>query len=421
MTHIFRVLMMCCLMVELVWAEDVKLNVLIEEALQNNPEILAAQQDENMALTRPSQVHARPDPMLQVEFQNIGLNGFSVGQKDMSMAGISFSQVFPYPGKRALRRTVAEKEAQQTGARIQVIRASVIMGVKTAYYDLDHIHHALDVVDRTRDVLKEFEIIAQARYAVGKGVQQDVWKAQVELSMLTEKQMMLEQMKEGLEAQLNRWLNRPIETFLGTPERIGESVNLPPLEDFVLLAREYNPELVAARNRIGIQEAQVALMQKEYKPDFAVSAGWRSRGGLEDLYQVMVDVELPVNRARRRQGVLEAQALVGSAQHMYRAIEETVLADVRETLAMARTSQKLSELYEHAIIPQATFSLSSAQAGYRVGQVDFLMVLDNIRTLLDSEFARHEKLVDYHKAVARLEAMIGTPLVVQDGKLRHGH
>ena len=88
-----------------------------------------------------------------------------------------------------------------------------------------------------------------------------------------------------------------------------------------------------------------------------------------------------------------------------------ILAKVRDLSSMAAKSARLVELYRTAIVPQATFSLESATSAYRVGKVDFLMILDSVRTLLEDELMVQEQLTDYHKAVARLEEVVGVPVV----------
>jgi outer membrane protein TolC len=387
------------------------LQALVDEALEKNPEILRAQQMWEMARAKAPQAKALPDPMLQLELQNIGLTDYTVGEMDMSMAGISLAQPIPYPGKRRLRQQVAEKEAEAAGEMVEAARRSVVSRLKVAYYDLAFTHQALEVVDRTRDILREFEQTARARYSVGQGMQQDVLKAQVELSMLVQRSAALEQRRTGTSAMLNSLLDRPPDALLGVPDTLSLPRAILPLEQLNRLAREHNPELWNRQREVEAGELEVALMKKEYRPDFAVSAGWRSRGGFDDLYQVMVEVELPYQRERRRYGVQEALAGHQAALKDRRAVEEMVLAQVRDFSSMAATASRLVSLYQSAIIPQAALSLESALAAYRVGQVDFLMLLDNVRALLENELMLYEQLTDYHRAAARLEEVVGAPVV----------
>lgn len=71
----------------------------------------------------------------------------------------------------------------------------MVAEVKDAYFDLYYLNKALGVVTKTKTLLEQFTKIAEARYAVGKGIQQDVLKAQVEFSKLLEQETLLEQRK----------------------------------------------------------------------------------------------------------------------------------------------------------------------------------------------------------------------------------
>ena len=51
-----------------------------------------------------------------------------------------------------------------------------------------------------------------------------------------------------------------------------------------------------------------------------------------------------------------------------------------------------------------------AQAGYAVGKVDLLTLLNSLLTLQDSQLELHSEIVNHEKALARLEAVTGGPL-----------
>jgi hypothetical protein len=70
----------------------------------------------------------------------------------------------------------------------------------------------------------------------------------------------------------------------------------------------------------------------------------------------------------------------------------------------------LLNLYSTTIVPQSSLSLESAIAGYEVGKVDFLTLLDNLVTLLNYELSYYEQLTNEEKAVAALEPLVGVTL-----------
>ena len=83
---------------------------------------------------------------------------------------------------------------------------------------------------------------------------------------------------------------------------------------------------------------------------------------------------------------------------------------IKDAYLMAVTSEKLVDLYASAAIPQATLTLESGIAAYESGSIDFLMLLDDLKTLFTYELGYYEQLANVEKAVAMLEPLVGAPL-----------
>ena len=95
------------------------LDTLIEEALENNPEISAAKSRSEVYREKIAQSDALEDPMLGLGIVNLPTS-FSFRDEDMTMKEVSISQKFPFPGKRPLMREMAEKEAEAVHTEIQL-------------------------------------------------------------------------------------------------------------------------------------------------------------------------------------------------------------------------------------------------------------------------------------------------------------
>ncbi len=83
---------------------------------------------------------------------------------------------------------------------------------------------------------------------------------------------------------------------------------------------------------------------------------------------------------------------------------------IKDRYLAATNAQRLLTLYGTTIIPQSALSLESAIAGYEVGKVDFLTLLNNLVTLLNYELGYYEQLSNVEKAIAGLEPLVGIPL-----------
>ena len=196
-------------------SEKPLLNVdkLVDEALQNNPEILAAKKKWEVFKEKVPQASAFEDPMFGFGIVNLPTN-FSFKDEDMTMKEIlSSPRSFRFYGKRRLMGEMAEKEAEAVFTEIQEKVNRIIKDVKTAYYELSHVYRTTEVTQRNKKILEDFAKIAETRYAVGEGIQQDVLKAHVEVSKMVDELIMLEQKKRALEAKLDR----PLKPSSGEP------------------------------------------------------------------------------------------------------------------------------------------------------------------------------------------------------------
>ncbi len=204
------------------WPETPKLNLeeLVKEAMQNNPEILAAQKKWDVFKAKVPQASALEDPMLGFGIVNLPTN-FSFRDEDMTMKEVSISQKFPFPGKRPLMKEMAEKEAEAVSAEISGKVHQIIRDIKAAYYELSHVYRTSEVTQRNKRILEDFAKIAETRYSLGEGLQQDVLKAHLEVSKMVDELLMLDQKKRALGAKLNSLLNQPPETPLGEPEEVA--------------------------------------------------------------------------------------------------------------------------------------------------------------------------------------------------------
>jgi outer membrane protein TolC len=399
-------------------SEKPLLNVekLIEEALQNNPEILAQKKRWEVFKEKVPQAFALEDPMLGLGIISLPTN-FSFKDEDMTMKEISISQRFPFPGKRPLMREMAEKEAEAVFTEIQERVNRIVKEVKTAYYDLSHVYRTLEVTQRNKKILEDFAKIAGTRYAVGEGIQQDVLKAHVEVSRMVDELIMLEQKKRALEAKLNALLNRPPETPAGIPEEVIFRKLPITIEEFRKMALESNPTLKGMKNMIEAKEKAYALAKREYYPDLTARFAYGQRdNGPEmkrrDMLTGMVEVNIPIfYKSKQDRKVAEAKADIQAIEAQYQAMRNEIQFMITDMATMIQRTERQLELYKTGIIPQASLRLNSAMSAYRVNKADFMTLLDSQMTLYKYELEYHLALAEYEKNVASLEAAVGKRLL----------
>jgi len=384
----------------------ISLPALIAEFDQANPEVRAARQRWEAAKAVVPQVQTLPDPRLQFGYQRMPM------AEPVQGAMYGFGQEIPFPGKLRLKGEVAQREADRIEQEYLAVRLSLLTRLKEAYFDLHFVHDSIEIVERNKILLMQFEKTAKSRYAVGEAAQQDVFRAQVEISRVMDRLAVLDQQKESLHAAVNRLLNRPPAGPLGSPEEVHVSMLTLPLKELSRRAEEFSPILHASAKGVERGEQAVALAQREYYPDFDVSAlGLRNDRINENGYQIMVGIRIPLYFAtKQRQAVRQALAETTEARESLANTKQDLLFRVKDDFVQAQRAERLVTILRDAIIPQATLALQASQAGYGVGKVDFLTLLNSLLTLQESELELHREMVAHEKALARLEEVTGGSL-----------
>jgi len=385
------------------------LPTLVEEALRNNREILAAQKRYEAARQRPSQAGSLPDPTVSVGYT---ANGgpwpvAGIGHEPTSNAGLTVSQEMPFPGKRKLRGEIAAKEADAEFEQYLAVRLNVISRLKQAYHELHHATTGIAFVKRYQDVLRNILRISEARYTVGRAAQQDVFKAQTQFSIFETQLLRYQQERDSKEIEINALLNRVAAGHIEVPEDMAPGELTVTLEEMLAHARTQAPALAREQKVVERSDLAASLARKSYYPDYTVSGGYFNQGDLPPMWQFRVDLKLPVWRGKQRAEVGEQVFMASQARHSYEAADVGIQASIREQYTLAATARKLVDLYQKSVIPEARLALESSIASYQTGTLDFLSLFSNFMNVVDYELMYHEEVMRFHVALARLEELTG--------------
>lgn len=389
------------------------LRELLQAALQSNPEILGAQKRYEASRQRPSQASSLPDPMFSPGYNSNGAPwpGAKLGVEPTSNIGFMVSQEVPYPGKRKLAGDVAVKESEAEWQQYQQVQLSVVSRVKQAYFRRAYAFSAAAVLERNVELLRKFLRITEARYSVGKAAQQDVFKAQTQISILETRKIQLEREKRSREAELNSLTNQPP----GHPVPRPADLQLLPLPatlaELFTAAQENSPMLHRDEKMIQRAEVAVNMARKEYYPDVTFNGGYYSMGSMPDMYMFRADFKIPLYFFRKQRAAVTEQALtLVQSRRNFEATNQSIHFRIQDDYLQAETAEKLSRVYSQTVIPQSSLALESSLSSYETGAVDFLTVLMNYVTIVEYEMNYYEELQNFHLALARLEEMTGRSL-----------
>lgn len=393
-------------------AESLKL--LVDQAVANHHEITMAQARQKMFENRAKGVGQWEDPMLMLKIQNAKIKKpLDFDDDPMTQKVIGISQLIPFAGKTSAKEDVARLEAESYRWQADERKLEVARMVKEMYYSIWFTDKATDTIERNIKILDDFVKLAETRYAVGQGAQQDILKAQVERSKMLEMKINLIQQRKTQVAQLNALVHRPVNTPVGKIPDEAVSHQETPAAELAGAASETRPIIKAINRIIDKARASEKLARLDAYPDFNVSFEYMQRDRInsmergDDMYALGVTFNLPLRKGRREAMAAEARSEAAMAAAELEGVRHTIEQNIADLQAQLERRAKLVELYEKGLIPQAQQSLESAVIAYRVGKIDFLSLLDSRMALYNYEREYYDSIAEYHMKKAQLESVVG--------------
>ena len=387
-------------------ADTLTLAEALETARSANPALQAVRLRADAAAERVSPAGALPDPQLMFGLLNRPVDLQT--DQAMTMNTVQLTQRLPWPGKLKFGQRRMRHLAEAERLEAEEMEASLLARVKAIYYQLAYVDRALGIMNETRDLLRDFHQVSAAMYGVGTGLQQDVLQAQVAIATMTEDITVMEQNRVAMVARLNALLGRgptvPVEA-LELPVPTGV---VPRQDSLMSLAAELRPALRAARERAQAAEAGYRAARRTLYPDFTVTLAYGQRPQFENLGTLMFGISIPVWAGSRQ---LPFRREMAAMQAMEEAKEldlyNETFARIAELTAEANRARSLSQLYATAVLPQARAAVESALSAYRVGEVDYMTLVQNEMTVNRYEIESVRLTAEYHRAIAQIEALIG--------------
>jgi outer membrane protein TolC len=380
-------------------------------AIGQNPEIQAARKRMEAFAHQVPVAASLQDPMLNITLQPEPVQT-AAGQQEFVL---SASQKFHWFGKLGTRACIAESQTNVARAQLAAAELATIEKVKRAYYELHFIQQAMAVTKAEQQLLGDIRAVANTRYATGRASQQDVLRADLEISNTEKELIQLQQQLESGQARLARLLHVSPQT------KVLPLEELPPEEvprDLDWLQRQAvaaRPELHAQLAAIERDQLSADLARLDYKPDVTLGMSWIdvSNAGISpvangrDSFLLTAGFNLPVYRKRLDSSVRSAEAKAVASAREYDSFRDGTLEEVTDLFAQARSQQELLVLFRQDILPKARQTLKVSSQAYNVGEVDFLQLIDNWRQLLRYELSYRRLEASLRQTLAALERSVG--------------
>lgn len=380
---------------------------LVDIVLERNPGLSGARELSNAAVFRVAPAGALDDPKVgyRIAPESVGASGINTGQM------VEITQPLPWFGTLSVRENVARANAQAQAQSSEAVRLNVIESAKVAFAEWYFVHEAIRLNVKQQELVKDLIGVAQARFAAGDGLQQDVLRAETELALLEDQALGLSAARAAAASRINALTNSDTNAFVPPPSPLTIPLSLPDIENVLDAAAEYHPEIARAEAMVSASRSKVRLAEKEFYPSFGVSTGYNSlMPGERMRWTVGVSLNIPLNRGKRQSSLSAARA--DERAREFKLIDRRAQLHSEITSVHADVTQVIKSiaLIEGRILPLAQQTLDVSISEYRSGAGDFLSVITAERNALTTEQSLYRARADLFRQLAALERAAGGQL-----------
>lgn len=367
-------------------SETLSLDEAINQAVLNDDWLTANEFREQALREEATFVGELPDPRMMVSLMNLSANSFDFNQEPMTQFRIGVSQAFPKGETRELSRERKILQSETNPFLREERRANVALQVTMLWLNAYMSQETINLINADRELFEQLVDITDTRYrnAAGPARQQDLVRAQLELTRLDDRLTGLRQREEENRQALSRWI--PFE-LLNLPFPGDLSPVSVPDQDFSSLAQASavfmkHPKVLALDKQIEVSRTGVELARQNYKPGFNLGAsyGYREDGPFgmqrDDFISLEVSFDLPLFTENRQKPKVEAASNVAAAIQTDRIVLlKSLFADYQKARAQLAVLEDRQSLYDETLLAQINDLTEATLAAYTADEGDFAEVM----------------------------------------------
>lgn len=386
----------------------------LQIALKNHPAISAAKSGILQAESRIGQARSGyyPQVNLQSGYSRVGPAPTALRSDPYNYYSnaLHLNQTLFDFGKTWTQVDISTLNRESARADFQDVLASVVFGVKEAYYAVVKARMSEKVAAETVIQFQQHYEIAKLFFETGKSSKIDVTSAEVNVSNA---RISLLSAQNGLRiarVTLNRAMGISQAPEYDIQEEFQMETEGISFQDALLLAYENRPELISTARKNEALEKGVLLNKKGYLPVLAGSASYGYAGddtALDRAWNVGLTLTFPLfSGLSTKYAVEEAQAGLDIARANEDALRQIIHLEVESAYLNRKEAFERIEA-GRIMVRQAEETLELAQGRYRTGVGSSIEITDAMIKLNNAKMTYITAMSDFSVAQAFLEKAIG--------------
>ncbi|MCF6194498.1 MAG: TolC family protein [Kangiellaceae bacterium] len=412
------------------------LDLAIEQAQQNDPWIAENKLMQQALDSKSIAVGALPDPVASVSLLNMPIDGYDFNQENMTQLKMGISQMFPRGDTLRLQTQKLQRLNEQNPYLRLDRKAQIAVRVATLWFDVFNAKESIRLIEQDRDLFEQLLEISTASYstAFGGTQQQDVVRAQLELTRLDDRLTKLKQKQDVAQKKLGQWVSGQFAgQYTTQTDYSAIDINSQSLPDLVMRSPELldiddselseklasylvrHPSVLALESRIQASETDVELSRQKYKPQWGLNAAYSYRADTPsgrsraDFLSLGINFDLPLFTENKQDKYLQASVSESEAIKTQKwLLLRKMIADFQANKVQLHRLEQRSQLYEKELLPKIREQAEAALTAYTNDEGDFAEVVRARIDVLDAEIDNLGINVDSQKTISQLNYYLET-------------
>ena len=353
-----------------------------------------------------------PDPKLRLGMFNVPLDSFSTTEDPSTQLRIGIQQEFPRGDTTDLKQQQSKWLAQAAMAQANDEKLKLLMNVRDAYLNLYYEIKAGNIVNETRQLFVKLAKITEDQYAAGRVNQQDVIRADLELSRLEDRATKIQGNEDEYRAYLAQWVGdiawQDIDSDFPVLPEVPDNVDINEL-------LTQHPSVMAETAKVEASRTMIEVTRQDYKPGVGAFVEYRKRFGenadgsdRSDMMAAMVTVDIPLFTENRQDKNVAAREESANAARYSRDDRLRVLKrKLEKDRAIYRRLGERELIYKNKLVSSAANNAEASLNAYQSGVTEFTTLMRAGITELDVRLENLRIKVDRLRTQARLLYITG--------------
>ncbi len=412
------------------------LEMAVSAALEKDPWLVGNQHIQDSIEAMSVSAGTLPDPKVSISTLNLPVDTFDIGQENMTnFLKVGVSQMFPRGDSLVIRKKQLELEADQYPYQRQDRKARLAVKISQLWLDAYKAQESIALIENDRSLFEQLVDVAEIGYASAYGMtqQQDIIRAQLELTRLDDRLTKLYQQQEMFQRRLSEWLSDYfVNQYLEKTES-GKSLQVSTLQldkklpDIKVFnsqlsdqESEINPEILykyfsqhpsvkALDQKIESTNAGIDLAKQKYKPEWGINAGYGFRAENQfgndraDFLSFGVTFDLPLFTANKQDKEVESAVYKAEAvkTDKWLLLRKLIASFDTAKTSLLRLNQR-QELYQSQLLPQMHEQAEASLSAYTNDEGDFAEVVRARIADLNAEIDALDINVERQKSIVQL-------------------